>query len=301
MRRHVAGDAEVVDRLHQPLAEQMLPDAIDHHPRGERILRAGQPLGQFQPAALLGVDRRLRRRSAPRSRSRGERPARAFPPRRGCGSRCRRRSWHRARPAPSARWPAGSLSSGQLGLQLVHLLAGGRAFGRPSAVCRLPCAIAVGASNSSRRLRQLPSQTSDLLGGRGGAAVPGPAATASAGRNSPGRRRPSCCAAPAHRSRAVKDAGQGVIVGRRDRVELVIVAAGAARRQRQHRPRHRVDLLVDVVHDEADLEPLVDVLHAQRQEAGGDQMLVPLGRRSSPAAGRRRSARGEIRRTACRR
>ena len=74
----------------------------------------------------------------------------------------------------------------------------------------------------------------------------------------------------------MEDAGQGVVVGRRDRVELVVVAAGAARRQGQDRPADGVDLLVDVVHDEPDLEPLVDVLHAQGQEAGRDQLLVAL-------------------------
>src|SRR5947209_3007224 len=36
---------------------------------------------------------------------------------------------------------------------------------------------------------------------------------------------------------AVEDAGQGVVVQRRDRVELVIVAAGAAHRQGQDRAR----------------------------------------------------------------
>ena len=41
-------------RRDQSLAEQVVPDAVDDDPRSERILRAGQPLGQFQPAALLG-------------------------------------------------------------------------------------------------------------------------------------------------------------------------------------------------------------------------------------------------------
>ena len=50
------------------------------------------------------------------------------------------------------------------------------------------------------------------------------------------------------RPRAVEDAGQGVVVGRRDRVELVVVAAGAAERQAQERLADRVDLLVDDVH-----------------------------------------------------
>ena len=48
-----AGGAEVVGCAHQALAEVPLPDAVDHHPAGQRMVRPGQPLGQLPaPAAL---------------------------------------------------------------------------------------------------------------------------------------------------------------------------------------------------------------------------------------------------------
>ena len=61
----------------------------------------------------------------------------------------------------------------------------------------------------------------------------------------------SCPAAtPANVSRAVKDAGQRVVVGRRNRIELVVVAAGAGDRHAQHARPVDVDLIVDHVHAE---------------------------------------------------
>ena len=48
--------------------------------------------------------------------------------------------------------------------------------------------------------------------------------------------------------RAVEDAGHGIVVARRDRVELVIVAAGAGHGQAEEGLRGRVDLLVRQVH-----------------------------------------------------
>src|SRR5262245_22821710 len=58
MRRHIAGRAEIVDAADQPAAEEMMPDAIGDHTRRERVLLAGQPLGEFEPAALVRVDLR---------------------------------------------------------------------------------------------------------------------------------------------------------------------------------------------------------------------------------------------------
>ena len=54
MRRPISHRAEVVGRGDQALAEMMLPDAIDDYPRGERILRAGDRLSEFEPA-VVGV------------------------------------------------------------------------------------------------------------------------------------------------------------------------------------------------------------------------------------------------------
>ena len=59
MRGPLAACPEVVARGHEPPAEMVLPDAIDHDPRGERILGTGDPARQLEPAAarLVGVDR----------------------------------------------------------------------------------------------------------------------------------------------------------------------------------------------------------------------------------------------------
>ena len=62
VRRQFADVAEVVDRADQAGAEQMMPDAVDHHPRRQRIVGAGDPLGQFQPAAARRGERVARRR-----------------------------------------------------------------------------------------------------------------------------------------------------------------------------------------------------------------------------------------------
>ena len=41
---------EIGGRAHDPLTEMVLPDAIDGNTRGERIVRAGNPLRQIQSA-----------------------------------------------------------------------------------------------------------------------------------------------------------------------------------------------------------------------------------------------------------
>ena len=51
----------------------------------------------------------------------------------------------------------------------------------------------------------------------------------------------------ADQPRAAEDAEQGVVVLRRDGVELVVVAAGAGDRRRLERLGQRVDLVVDQV------------------------------------------------------
>ena len=73
---------------------------------------------------------------------------------------------------------------------------------------------------------------------------------------------------------AGENACQGVVIGLRNRIELVIVAAGTTDRQSQQGPRDHIDLLVDVVHLKADREPLIDVLHAERKKTGRDPLAV---------------------------
>ena len=60
MRRHAAAMAEIAGRRHQALPEVILPDAVDHHARGQRIVFAGDPVRQ----ALCDCPWRWRRRAA---------------------------------------------------------------------------------------------------------------------------------------------------------------------------------------------------------------------------------------------
>ena len=53
MRRTRAIGAEITRGVHQSFPEVVLPHAIDHHARGERIGGIGDPLGQRQTALLL--------------------------------------------------------------------------------------------------------------------------------------------------------------------------------------------------------------------------------------------------------
>ena len=78
--------------------------------------------------------------------------------------------------------------------------------------------------------------------------------------------------------RALEDAVQAVVVGHRHRVVLVVVAAGAAERQAEHRPADRLDgvgeVEVLVVGGRVVPVPLADREEPGRGDAGG----VPLGR-----------------------
>ena len=55
MRRRSAGVAEIVGRSDDALAEMMLPDAVDHHARGQRVVGAGEPTGQGQTPAAAAI------------------------------------------------------------------------------------------------------------------------------------------------------------------------------------------------------------------------------------------------------
>ena len=76
--------------------------------------------------------------------------------------------------------------------------------------------------------------------------------------------------------RVLQDAGQGVVVFRRDRIELVVMAAGAADRLGQEGLAERVELLVDDVHLELLLVLLLEVGVAEHEEGRRDQLAAPL-------------------------
>ena len=51
MARRLAGGAEVVGRGHEPAAEQVQPDPVDHHAGGQRVRGRGEPVRQLEAAA----------------------------------------------------------------------------------------------------------------------------------------------------------------------------------------------------------------------------------------------------------
>ena len=55
MRGTLARHAEVIWSGHEAFTEKMQPHAVHDHTSGERVLRVGEPLCQFQPAALLHI------------------------------------------------------------------------------------------------------------------------------------------------------------------------------------------------------------------------------------------------------
>ena len=77
-----------------------------------------------------------------------------------------------------------------------------------------------------------------------------------------------------HRLRALEDARERVVVGRRNRIEFVIVAARTAQRHAQERAPHGVELLVDDVHLHLHRIVLGEHLRTKGEEAGRNQ---PLG------------------------
>ncbi len=56
MRGLVTRLSEVANAAHDPLAEMVLPDAVDHDPRGQWVIGLSQPSGERQaPASRCGV------------------------------------------------------------------------------------------------------------------------------------------------------------------------------------------------------------------------------------------------------
>ena len=43
---------KVVDGAHDAFTEEIFPNAVDHDSRSERMLRIGDPLGEFKPAGM---------------------------------------------------------------------------------------------------------------------------------------------------------------------------------------------------------------------------------------------------------
>lgn len=79
-----------------------------------------------------------------------------------------------------------------------------------------------------------------------------------------------------HGFRTAKDPGECVIIGHRNRIELVIVTAGTSDRRCEKRASGRIDLLIDKVREEFLLIFFPYRLHADRQESGCDNIIRPF-------------------------
>ena len=80
-----------------------------------------------------------------------------------------------------------------------------------------------------------------------------------------------------HRPGGLEDAGHPVVVGGRDRVELVVVASGTAHREAHEHAADRIHLLVDDVHLHLHRIVLGEHLRPEHEEPGRDQR-VPIDR-----------------------
>src|SRR5206468_11909836 len=76
--------------------------------------------------------------------------------------------------------------------------------------------------------------------------------------------------------RRKKNARQSVVVLLRDRIELVVVAAGARGGDAEQTLRNRVNLFVGQVQRKLPRVRLVDALGPERQKPGGDDLLGAL-------------------------
>ena len=55
MTGFVSEGTKIIDGIDQTLTKQMLPHAIDHHARGQRIVFVGNPIGELHPPTVLTV------------------------------------------------------------------------------------------------------------------------------------------------------------------------------------------------------------------------------------------------------
>ena len=251
MRGRFSRRAEVVDRGDETLTEQPQPDPVREDAGGEGILWRGRPLGKLEPAARVGGDRFLVARLYHLEKAAGNAPVgRIFLLAANEDLRVERLA-ALAHPHREEAWGAV--------LRVVEQLA----FDEPDLSPRgedasdetLRVVIAVAPRFGGLGLEILGglvqhvalifqvdqfSETQPRQGLRRGWQVDqirGAAALLAV-------------RGAVERLAAEENAGESVVVGHRNRIELVIVTTGARRRRAEKSLRHRVDLLVDEVEAE---------------------------------------------------
>ena len=76
---------------------------------------------------------------------------------------------------------------------------------------------------------------------------------------------------------ATEDAGEGVVIGGGDGIELMVMAAGAGGGEAEEGPGGEIDLVIDEIHFELETIFFVETFGAEGEEAGGDSEFVAMG------------------------
>jgi hypothetical protein len=280
MGRGPAAGAEVVGRGDEAAAEEVQPDAVDRHPRRERIVGGGDPVGQFAAATCFRRDRQRRAvqgRQCPARHRAGARRCRLAALVEGAvadhdGAVVREPA--RTGPAPTRRLHTGGLVAnrhrarlrGAVGL--VGVEPGLEQRQAPGGE-ELPERIADRGQALARR-RDCRLEAGAFRGRKGGR---------------PGRRiglrrqRDERCRSLGVDERhgavaglgAPEDPRQRRIVGLRDRIGLVVVAAGTGDGETEKRLRRHVDLLVGGIELVGQAAALVEGAGTDGEESGGDR------------------------------
>ena len=273
MRGGRAADAEVVFGGDEPLAKMMLPDAVDDHPRGERVVRPCQPVGQVLAAAARLVSRQ---RIAPEHGQKASRhlvtgPRRlatlldldVFPLAVGHPIG-RRKGRGEPQPIPLA-LEAGDGGVGLLDLLLDFFVCRFCLLLVDEGFLRLLSLLDLGIDHRDLLVVWL-AECRQLIRGHERHHVGGPLRLFVAWEGEVG---------------ALEDAIEGVVVGRGDRIVFVIVAAGAADREAHYRLAERVDRVDRVLEGEVHVIDRVETKPpGDRQVAGGsDAVGKGIGRR----------------------
>ena len=228
----LAGEAEVVRGGDEAFTEELEPHAIHEDAGGERVLRAGEPLGEFEAAALLQVSDGAAAAGAEEA---------AWD---GCAE-----FFGFAVDVEFAVFDFFGVAQahGERGIDLVGEGGlGGRTMRRASFDDRLQLGTRRDFGSSLKLVQWCLRCGEALMRG----------------------------SAP-HGLGAAEDAGECVVITRRDGIGFVIVATGAADAEAEDAAADDVDLIGDDIH----LEVLVHGLRrlcAEREQAGGDELAISL-------------------------
>ena len=273
MAGRLPGEAEVIDGSHQSAAEQPVPNAVGRDARGQRIARRGNPVRERHARVrIVGFD--VRGESAFLGDD-GEHAGRndedgpvEFPALEHMGVEPLAARLH-------AHGEAERAALAVVGLErvprLVTLRAGAAEHGSGDAVSLANFAHDVGHFLFGGLLPG-PECVQFLMGEGFASGWEAHACDIEQRGELPRLRLDQ----PVVRRGVSKNGRQSVVVGLRDRIGLVIVAARAGGGQAEKGARGGIDLLIDQVGEEFPLVHLADQFLADGEEARGNEILRPL-------------------------